>query len=471
MTNKTAILWFRKDLRLRDNSALNYILEHYENIVPIYIFDKRVNIGKVSSWWLLHSLNKLNIELKNTGSKLYFFTGNSTFVIKELIDKNKIEGFYWNRLYDNFSIKNDSIIKKILEKKNIRNKSFKDNILFEPWEIKNQNGNFFKVFTPYWKTCLENINLEKIYNEPKKIYTKKIISNSIVSLDKYSFDKIKLLNNKKLHENWKPGEREAQKKFENFINYSSDKYSINRDRPDLENTSKLSPHIHFGEISVKEIYIKTIKAKNIDFVDKKKFLSEIGWREFSYNLLYNYPNIQKIPIQSKFLKFPWENNNNLQNWKLGKTGIPIVDAGMRQLYETGWMHNRVRMIVGSFLTKNLLIHWHEGEKWFFNNLVDADIASNSAGWQWISGCGADAAPYFRIFNPTLQGEKFDPEGNYVKKYIANLTNLPNKLIHKPWSMSNDEQKKYKCTIGKDYPYPIVDLSITRERALKAFKKL
>ncbi len=265
---------------------------------------------------------------------------------------------------------------------------------------------------------------------------------------------------------------EAQLNLKEFINKKASQYSNGRDRPDQNYTSKLSPYLHFGEISPTQIYNDVNSSKNINFENKKKFLAELGWRDFSYNLLYYYPDMMKNPIQKKFVKFPWLNNNkHLIKWKKGITGIPIVDAGMRQLYQTGWMHNRVRMIVGSFLTKNLLLHWKNGEEWFFDTLVDADIGSNSAGWQWISGSGADASPYFRIFNPVLQGQKFDSEGDYVKKYIPELRNVPNKYIHNPWEMSEENQKTFGCIIGKNYPTPIIDLKETRNRALSAFKTI
>ncbi len=275
----------------------------------------------------------------------------------------------------------------------------------------------------------------------------------------------------KILSHWEVGEQYAKIRLNNFIKSKLNNYGSGRDRPDIEFTSRLSAHLHFGEISPMRIFTDVMNSK-IDGDNKQKYLSEIGWRDFSYNLLFNYPEMTELPIQSKFLKFPWlKNKNSLKKWKAGETGVPIVDAGMKELYEMGWMHNRVRMIVGSFLTKNLLIHWKNGEKWFFDTLVDADIGSNAAGWQWISGSGADASPFFRIFNPILQGKKFDPKGDYVRKYIPSLNKIPDKFIHSPWEMTNDDQKKYNFTLGKDYPLPIVDLGETRKRALAAFKTL
>ena len=275
-----------------------------------------------------------------------------------------------------------------------------------------------------------------------------------------------------LHSHWTPGEKKALEVFNNFQKNNINNYDEGRDRPDKNYTSKLSPYLHFGEISPERIFME-VKKKEIDnSKSKKKFIAEIGWREFSYNLLYNYPNIRIEPIQEKFKKFPWKKNPKyLKSWQEGMTGYPIVDAGMRQLYQTGWMHNRVRMIVGSFLCKNLLIHWCEGEKWFYNTLLDADLASNSAGWQWIAGCGADAAPYFRVFNPIIQGLKFDSNGEYVKKYLPELKKIPSKLVHSPWEINDQDQKKYNCIIGKNYPKPIVNLAKSRDLALEAFAKL
>ena len=342
----------------------------------------------------------------------------------------------------------------------------------EPWEIKNKGGSFFKVFTPYWRHCNEITQNRKLN---KQIQNIKFYNSNLKNSKKIQDLNLTNKNLKwtdKIHKNWSPGENHAQLQLQEFINSKATNYSIGRDRPDQNLTSKLSPYLHFGEISPMEIYSQVSLSKRINSQNKTKFLAEIGWRDFSYNLLYHYPDMIKKPIQSKFNKFPWlKDNKNLKKWQKGYTGIPIVDAGMRQLYGTGWMHNRVRMIVGSFLTKNLLLHWKLGEEWFFDTLVDADIGSNSAGWQWISGCGADASPYFRIFNPILQGQKFDPEGEYVKKYVPELQNVTNKFIHNPWDMPEENQISCGCRIGKEYPNPIVDLKETRNRALSAFKTI
>ena len=378
----------------------------------------------------------------------------------------------WNRLYDKYSVERDTFIKEELSKNNIKAQTFNGSLINETWLIKNKSNSFFKVFTPYWKTCLEEIKFIKLLDPPKNIKT---LFND--SLNNTTLDDLKLLPKyakwtKKFSSYWIPGENQALKSLNIFKNEIIENYDDGRDRPDKNYTSKLSPHLHFGEISPLRIFDEINKQKIMNIKSKKKFLAEIGWREFSYNLLFNYPNIEYEPIQNKFKKFPWEKNDKyLDAWKKGRTGYPIVDAGMRQLYETGWMHNRVRMIVGSFLCKNLLIHWWEGEKWFFDKLLDADLGSNSAGWQWIAGSGADAAPYFRVFNPLTQSLKFDAKGEYVKKYIPELSGIPSEKVHAPWKLTFDEQNEYKCLIGKDYPRPIVDLSLSRDKALEAFSSI
>ncbi len=472
MTLKLGVHWFRQDLRLTENPALNMLTERVDQVIPIYIIDPKQQIGSTSKWWLEQSLKCLSNEIKNRNGKLNIFEGDPLHIISSLILEKSIKSFYWNRLYDSYSIIRDKKIKSFLKSNDLDCETFNGYLLNEPWEIKNKSGSFFKVFTPYWRHCNYIIQNKKFNKKSKNI----IFFNFTFKNSK-KFKDLKLTNKKlkwtdKIHNNWLPGEKNAQIQLQEFINKKANNYSVGRDRPDQNLTSKLSPYLHFGEIAPMEIYSEVRLSKKINQQNKEKFLAEMGWRDFSYNLLYHFPKMNKNPIQIKFNKFPWlKDNKNLKKWQKGVTGIPIVDAGMRQLYETGWMHNRVRMIVGSFLTKNLLLHWNYGEEWFFDTLVDADIGSNSAGWQWISGCGADASPYFRIFNPILQGQKFDPKGEYVKKYIPELQNVSNKYIHNPWEMSEENQISFGCRIGKDYPLPIVDLKQTRNRALTAFKTI
>jgi len=472
MTLKLGIHWFRQDLRLSQNPSLVALSKKVDQIVPIYILDPKQRIGSVSKWWLEQSLKNLSDNIEKKNGKLKIFVGNPYDIIESLVENKNIECVYWNRLYDPYSIKRDKRVKSFLKVEDIDCVTFNGYLLNEPWEIKNKSGSFFKVFTPYWRHSNEIIRIKKPNKNIQNIKFNNFNSKNSKKIQDLNLTDKKLKWTDKIQTHWSPGESNAQLKLQQFINKKADNYSIGRDRPDQNLTSKLSPYLHFGEISPVEIYNQVSISKKINSQNKDKFLAEIGWRDFSYNLLYHYPDMTKNPIQNKFNKFPWLNDNkNLKKWQKGFTGIPIVDAGMRQLYETGWMHNRVRMIVGSFLTKNLLLHWKLGEEWFFDTLVDADIGSNSAGWQWISGCGADASPYFRIFNPILQGQKFDPKGEYVKKYIPELQNVTNKFIHNPWEMPEENQISCHCRIGKDYPSPIVDLKETRNRALSAFKTI
>ena len=471
MTDKIGIHWFRLDLRLNDNPSLNQLSKEVDKILPIYIYEENIELGQASKCWLEKSLEILNNELCRLNSKLYIFKGNPNKIINKIILDNNISCVSWNRLYDKHAIERDKEIKSSLIKKSIACNTFNGYLLSEPWEIKNKSGNFFKVFTPFWKNNFETLSKKLGPNLSKKYNFYKNDINSALKIDKLKLNIPKKEWMNKILSYWDIGENAAKLKLKKFINKKLYNYGTGRDRPDTDFTSKLSPHLHFGEISPKRIFTEVMKSK-IDEDNKKKYLSEIGWRDFSYNLLFNYPEMTEFPIQSKFIKFPWlKDKKDLSTWQYGKTGIPIVDAGMKELYEMGWMHNRVRMIVGSFLTKNLLLHWKEGERWFFDTLVDADIGSNSAGWQWISGSGADASPYFRIFNPILQGKKFDPDGKYVKKFIPSLKKIPLKYIHCPWEMTVDKQAKYNFVLGRDYPRPIVDLSDTRKRALAAFRSI
>ena len=371
----------------------------------------------------------------------------------------------WNRLYSKQTILRDTSIKKKLEQKEIIITSFNSHLLNEPWEIKNNSGEYFKVFTPYWKNAYPFF-LEKnyTYSQIKKI--KPIAHNE--QLKEFNF-----LPSKKWYEKfeqyWVPGEKSALEKIDQYLIENIDQYKVNRDRPDIDQTSRISPHLKFGEISPRVIIAKIKKMKtNNDSVSH--YLSEIGWREFAYTLLFYAEDLKTQPINKKFTKFPWaKNQKQFQAWKKGRTGFPIIDAAMLQLYEEGWMHNRLRMIVGSFLVKNLRIHWHEGEKYFQDCLLDYDEASNPAGWQWVAGCGADAAPYFRIFNPILQSEKFDPEATFILKFLPQL-NIFNKAknIFQPWL---NPESLNKLILEKKYQLPIVELSISRNKALDAFKKI
>jgi deoxyribodipyrimidine photo-lyase len=367
---------------------------------------------------------------------------------------------------------NDNIIeeeiKKTLKNNNIFYKEFEANLLNPVEKIKKDDGSPFKVFTHYWKKA------EQSYLRNNHKFNDKIFKNYNLDLKKdKNIQAIYPKKNwyKKFEKYWVPSEENADKVLNNFIKNSINNYSINRDFPSIEGTSKLSPYLKFGQISVNRIMEKCLEIKNKK-IGFRKYINEIGWREFCHSLLHNFPEMERNNLRKDFDNFKWNKNEKLLlKWKKGLTGYPIVDAGMRELYETGWMHNRVRMIVASFLVKHLRIHWLEGEKYFRNTLLDFNIANNVSGWQWVAGTGADAAPYFRIFNPILQGEKFDAKGDYIKKWCPELKNIPNEFLHKPWEMPEELQKEKNIILGKTYPLPIVKHEEARNLALKAFQDL
>ena len=457
-----AIMWFRQDLRINDNLALIEACNNHNFVLPVYILDETNQLlGGAQKWWLHHSLIALNNSLQKLGLTLCLLRGNPLEILSKLAQDNQIDAIYWNRCYEPRIIQRDTLIKKHFTNSQICVHSSNGSLLFEPWEIKNTTGGFFKVFTPFWKSCLKQL---KLGNPPT-------INNTFQNLRAIgeSLDSWNLLPQ---HPNWafefdvlwQPGESGALIQLENFIQNNILDYDRSRDEPYKNSTSKLSPHLHFGEINPQQI-LRAMSYVTSHEKSVERFLAEIGWREFSYHLLYHFPGLPTENFKSDFNNFPWQSNSDLlKKWQNGQTGYPIVDAGMRELWHTGYMQNRCRMIVASFLTKDLLIDWREGAAWFLDTLVDADLASNSASWQWVAGCGADAAPYFRIFNPILQGEKFDPNGEYVKKWIPELRNVPIKWIHKPW-MAPPELLDIK--IGREYPLPIVDHIEARNRALLA----
>lgn len=466
MSNDINILWFRKDLRLMDNPALVEANLNAE-IIPIFILDdtnpEENKMGAASRVWLYHSLKSLNISLQK---KINFYSGDPVKIISELINNYNINGVYWNRCYEPWEIRRDKKIKDLLKIKKVKAKSFNGSLIREPWEVLKEDQTPYKVFTALYKKAYLNSDIKvEVINEPTKInYSNKIFSSN-------TLDTLKLLPNLSWADNiikyWQVGEKNAHLKMTEFFKKGIDDYKEGRNFPFKKNVSRLSPHIHFGEISPKQLWVK---AKSISSnKNTEHFVSEICWREFSYYLLYHFPNLPKDNLQKKFNNFPWKDNNYyFDSWKKGKTGYPIIDAGMRELYETGYMHNRVRMIVASFLVKNLLIHWHKGERWFWDCLFDADLANNSASWQWVAGSGADAAPYFRIFNPVTQGVKFDVDGQYTKQYVPELKDMPNKYLFSPWEAPDDVLNKANVVLGGNYPKPIIDIKESREKALYSF---
>lgn len=461
-----ALVWFRQDLRLADNPAFITACNSHDIVVPLYIFDKTTSVlGQAQQWWLHHSLEALRQSLEKYDLPLILRQGNPLKIFIELSKEISIDTIYWNRCYEPAAIARDKKIKLALQENGLKVVSSNGSLLNEPWEIKNKSGDYFKVFTPYWKCCVEKIMLPPILVLDKPPQSLVLKSDSIFDWN--------LLPQKpnwaaQFSDYWQPGEAGALNKLEVFIEDQLNDYKIDRDFPKENATSKLSPHLHFGEISPWAIwrvleFSKLEKSNNL--ASTECFMSELGWREFSYYLLYHFPSLPHHNVKKEFDAFPWENNKKfLKCWQTGMTGYPIVDAGMRELWATGYMHNRVRMIVASFLTKHLLIDWRKGAAWFLDTLLDADLASNSMSWQWVAGCGVDAAPYFRIFNPILQSQKFDPDGIYIRQWIPELANVSACYIHQPWLAPASE---FQC--GKHYPVPIVDHNDARKKALEYYK--
>jgi deoxyribodipyrimidine photo-lyase len=471
---KPVIFWFRQDLRLADNPGLSEAAKAGE-VIPVYILDDDTasewKMGGASRWWLHHALNDLNDALDG---HLVVLQGPAKEQITELAKNTDAQAVYWNRCYEPWRIARDKEIKTSLKSMDIHVDSFNGSLLWEPWTVTKQDGTPYKVFTPYYrKGCLKSTAPREPIEAPKLQYASHSVKGQ-------SIDSLALIPDipwyKEMEASWTPTEAGARKQLGHFLNHGLPLYKQGRDEPAKEATSKLSPYLHFGQISPNTAWYSALEAAAAHKQDDSNldtFLSELGWREFSYYLLYHQPEIVWHNLQEKFNRFPWkaQQSNELEAWQKGQTGYPIIDAGMRELWQTGYMHNRVRMIVGSFLVKNLLHHWHLGEQWFWDTLLDADLASNSASWQWIAGCGADAAPYFRIFNPMLQGEKFDKHGDYIRTYVPELSQLPDKYIHKPWEAPSDTLKSAGVTLGKEYPKPIVDLKASRQRALDALSSI
>ena len=468
MKEKVAICWFRQDLRLADNPAFSQASKH-SKVLPIYILDDISSgdyaMGSASRLWLHHSLKSLSTSLDGC---LSVYKGAARLVLQDILDRFDVEAVYWNRCYESWRMDRDSDIKDYLQSCGVDVESFNGSLLWEPWDIKKDDGTQYKVFTPFYrKGCLNA-------QEPRVPLSKPDVVHSILDQAHLGIDALDLLPDQDWGEHvksfWDMGESHAQDCLKIFTDKGLSSYKEGRNFPAQPSVSRLSPHLHFGEISPNQVWYtvrEIVSDKNSDH-----FCSELGWREFSYSQLYHNPKLPVENLQSKFDDFPWvENENHLHAWQKGNTGIPMVDAGMRELWQTGYMHNRVRMIVGSFLVKNLLMDWRHGERWFWDTLVDADLANNSASWQWVAGCGADAAPYFRIFNPVTQGQKFDPDGEYIRRYIPEIASLPTKYLYCPWETPALILKDADIELGSTYPHPIIDLKKSRDLALEAFQSL
>ena len=473
MHDAPIILWFRKDLRLRDNSALEAAIAEGDPVIPLYIWapEEAGNWapGAASRWWLQKALASLNGELRVKGGELILREGNSLDELRDIIEQTGARRVFWNRRYESPLRELDTEIKRSLRDEGIEVESFNSSLLNEPHTASTGSDQPYKVYTPYWK---------KVKDRPLPDLAKPDFDQlkfPISFPESVELDALGLLHSISwdtgFYKKWDVSEKAALQRLDAFVESPIQDYAEDRDRPDVEGTSCLSPYLHWGQIGPRQIAHKLKEATDHTKDGPQVYLKEIYWREFAYNVLYHFPYTPDKPLREEYDSFPWEHDNEtLKAWQTGRTGYPIVDAGMRQLWETGWMHNRVRMIVSSLLVKHLLHNWHEGAKWFWDTLVDADLASNTLGWQWSGGCGADAAPYFRVFNPIIQGQKFDPDGDYVRKYVPELKNLDSKFIHTPWEAPSNVLKRAGLTLGEDYPKPIIEHKKGRERALAALDK-
>jgi len=479
----TTIHWFRNDLRLADNPALKYAAEQGE-VVPVFVWHPEEHgtwqPGGASRWWLHQSLAALTASLEKLGSRLILRRGEPLPVLQDLAKSTKAEAVVWNRRYEPALIASDKSVKQGVADLGLQAKSFNGALLFEPWEAQTKQGRPYQVYSPFCRFVEALPEPDRPTPAPKRLAPPSTWPKSDRLEDLGLMPPIKWYEG--MADEWQSGEQGGAKRLKAFINGPIDTYKYDREFPAKPGNSKLSPYLHHGEVSPCQAYHAAAKCLNNATGSSEKksiqhFISEVLWREFGYHLIYHFPHTPGRPLREKYEKFPWVSVKTklgraaLTAWQRGQTGYPIVDAGMRELWHTGWMHNRVRMVVASFLVKHLLINWTEGAKWFWDTLVDADLASNTLGWQWAGGCGADAAPYFRIFNPMTQGEKFDVDGEYVKKWCPELKDVPKKYIHKPWECPPLELQAAGVTLGEDYPEPIVDHKEARERALEALSEV
>ena len=475
--SRPQIVWLREDLRLHDNPALTAAAETGAPVVCLYILEEGNTgpraLGGASKWWLHKSLEMLSADIAARGGRLILRRGDALKILLDIASGLGASSVFWNRRYDAGGIEADKTIKAALKQAGLDAKSLNGRLLTEPWAIKSQSGSYYRVFTPYWRAVRAEYRPPTPRPAPDRLAAPDLASDK---LEDWDLEPTSPDWASRFSEIWTPGEAGAAARLEAFLNGPVNTYGEDRNRPDLEGaTSGLSPHLRWGEISPAQVWRAVegrISAGTISESSAWKFLSELVWREFSYVLLYHNPALAEENYNKDFRQMPWRSSqDDLSAWQRGQTGYPIVDAGMRQLWTHGWMHNRVRMVAASFLTKHLLIPWQTGEDWFWDTLVDADPAANAASWQWVAGSGADAAPYFRVFNPITQGEKFDVTGGYVRQWCPELAELPDKYLFSPWQAPPDLLDKAGIQLGETYPHPIIDHREGRERALAAYDQV
>jgi deoxyribodipyrimidine photo-lyase len=475
----TTLIWFRQDLRLADNPALAAAAASGEAVIPLYLFapeeEGAWGPGGASRWWLHQSLASLRESLREAGSDLCIRRGpDSLGILLDLIAESGATRVCFNRRYEPAAVARDRALKTALEARGIAVETHNSALLFEPWTVSTKSGHPFQVFTPFWRHCRALEAPPEPIRAPERLHPP---PSGPMGEALESLELLPALDwPKGLAAAFTPGERSALSHLEHFVEAGFDDYATERDHPGVAGTSRLSPHLHFGEIGPRQVYDAVKRhagrrGRHSTWRDSQ-FLTELGWREFAHHLLFHFPHTPEQPLRESFARFPWKSEPDaLAAWRRGRTGYPIVDAGMRELWSSGWMHNRVRMIVGSFLVKDLLIPWQEGARWFWDTLVDADLANNTLGWQWVSGCGADAAPFFRIFNPVSQGERFDGAGEYVRRWVPEIAALPDEWLHRPWTAPPEILESAGITLGTTYPLPRVDHDAARKDALAAFARI
>ena len=482
-----AIAWMRNDFRLADNAVLTLAAKGGRPVLPVFPFcssgEGWSSIGAASRWWLHHSIGRFSTALADRGAPMILLHGAPADVLPRLAAAVGADEVIASRRFEPHARDEENAVRDVLAVRGVRAAYLNTSLLHDPDAIRTGSDKPYRVFTPFWKKVQAEVSDDRLYGAIPELNLSAPDQATLAAAkalpETVPLDELGLLPtipwDAEFGTFWTPGEAGAHERLERFLDAVLGGYDDSRNVPSIDGTSALSPHLHFGEISPRQV-ARAVRDRldddpSVD-VGAKSFLSEIGWREFGHHVLHHFPDTIDQPLNPKFERFPYrEEAAELRRWQRGLTGYPIVDAGMRQLWRIGWMHNRVRMIVGSFLTKHLLQPWWKGAEWFWDTLVDADLAANTLGWQWIGGTGADAAPYFRVFNPITQGEKFDPDGAYIRRWVPELSRLPADVIHKPWTAKPIELAEAGIELGQTYPRPIVDHPEARQRALDALATL